>query len=72
MKLGMPQTEMLKDVENDLRELKVKRWWLKANYSVTCRPVAGQRLGKHIPATTNTQATTGQLPLLCNALYIRQ
>jgi hypothetical protein len=24
---------------------------------VTCRPVAGQRLGKHIPATTNTQET---------------
>jgi hypothetical protein len=26
---------------------------------VTCRPVARQRLGKHISATTNTQATVG-------------
>jgi hypothetical protein len=28
---------------------------LRHIYIVTCRPVAGQRLGKHIPATTNTQ-----------------
>jgi hypothetical protein len=28
-------------------------------YSVICRPVAGQRLGKHIPAATNTQAKIG-------------
>jgi hypothetical protein len=26
---------------------------------VTYRPIAGQRLGKHIAATTNTQATIG-------------
>jgi hypothetical protein len=26
---------------------------------VICRPVTGQRLGKHIPAATNTQATIG-------------
>jgi hypothetical protein len=32
---------------------------LEDMYIVTCRPVAGQRLGKHIPATTNTQATIG-------------
>jgi hypothetical protein len=36
--------------------------------TVTCRLVAGQRLGKHIPAATNMQAKVGQLPLLCNAL----
>jgi hypothetical protein len=34
--------------------------------TVTCRRVAGQRLGKHIPATKNTQAKIGYLPLLCN------
>jgi hypothetical protein len=28
--------------------------------------IAGQRLGKYIPAATNTQATIEYLPLLCN------
>jgi hypothetical protein len=28
-------------------------------YIMTCRPVAGQRVGKHIPAATNTRATVG-------------
>jgi hypothetical protein len=32
---------------------------------VTCRRVAGQRLGKHIPSTPNTQARIRQLPFLC-------
>jgi hypothetical protein len=26
---------------------------------VTCKPIARERLGKHIPAATNTQATIG-------------
>jgi hypothetical protein len=33
---------------------------------VTCRPIARERLGKHIPTATNTQATIGQLLLLWN------
>jgi hypothetical protein len=33
---------------------------------VTRRIFARQRLGKHIPATTNTKATIGQLPFLFN------
>jgi hypothetical protein len=33
---------------------------------VTWRAIARQRLGKHIPATNNTQATIGELPFLCN------
>jgi hypothetical protein len=49
-----PKLRLLKDVE-----LKMKRWWLKTNDIVTYGPVAGQRLGKHIPTTTNTQATIG-------------
>jgi hypothetical protein len=28
-------------------------------YILTCRPVAGQRLCKHIPTSTNKQATIG-------------
>jgi hypothetical protein len=33
---------------------------------VTCIPIARQRLGKHISAATNTQATIEYLPLLCS------
>jgi hypothetical protein len=29
--------------------------------------IARQRLGKHIPAATNTQATIEELPFLCNS-----
>lgn len=31
IKLGMPRSRLLKDVENDLRELKVKIWRKTAN-----------------------------------------
>jgi hypothetical protein len=33
---------------------------------MTCETIARERLGKHIPAATNTQAIIGYLPLLCN------
>jgi tartrate dehydratase beta subunit/fumarate hydratase class I family protein len=33
---------------------------------VTCRPIAKERFDKHIPATTNTEVTIGQVPLLWN------
>jgi hypothetical protein len=36
------------------------------HYTVSCRPIARQRLRKHILAVTNTQATIEKLPLLCN------
>jgi hypothetical protein len=36
------------------------------NHIVTCWLIATQRLGKHIPATTNTQVTIGQLRLPCS------
>jgi hypothetical protein len=39
---------------------------------VTCKPVAWQRLGKHIPATTNTQPTFEYISLLFKALQIQQ
>jgi hypothetical protein len=29
------------------------------NNNVICRPISSQRLGKHIPAATNMQATIG-------------
>jgi hypothetical protein len=32
---------------------------------VTCRPIARERLGKHIPAATNTQATSIAIQRCC-------
>jgi hypothetical protein len=37
-------------------------------YIVACRTIAKQRLGKHIPATTNTQATIDNFRFYAAAL----
>jgi hypothetical protein len=34
---------------------------------MTCNPIAREHFGKYIPRAMNTQATTGQLLLLCNS-----
>jgi hypothetical protein len=46
------------DMWHDARKPGIVKW----EYTF----VARQRLGKHIPAATNKQATIEQLPLLCN------
>jgi hypothetical protein len=39
---------------SDMRAFHTNIYLLHMQHNVICRPVAGQRLGKHIPATNNT------------------